>query len=613
MAIPIPSEVVRKTMPRALERTTSSSRSKGLLKDQLELVETRKDGKTRYSIKPIEDKLSFDKGFYVFIRAIQLLTSRNTGTIVIGLAGPSGAGKTVFSHKVQSFIPGCALLSMDNYNDATRLIDGNFDDPRLTDYDLLLENLKALKAGEAAQVPIYDFRQSRRVGYHTVEVPSSRVVMVEGIYALSTKIRGILDLGVSINGGVHFDLVKRVLRDIDRSGQEPTDIIQQISDTVYPMYKAFIEPDLKQAHLRIYNTFNPFSGFMNATYILKSAHHVTPEAIRKVLPGAKENADLETYDIYLLPPNEDPETCASWLRMRTRDGRYQLMFEEWVVEGPFIITPRISFEVSVRILGGLMALGYEIGSIMKRTSTVFSDGQVCVKLDSIEGMKQSFVQVQGKDREQVGNIGRQLGLDGTYIPRSYIEQIQLEKLTATFQTVPEDVRRRFAVDGEPLLEDGGAIGRSPKLGASFSRHTGFDIPMRPSLASSAPPSRTSSGQIGLLIDDVLTASQGGMRSTRVDKMERLLEGVSERVDTLSLVPDMTTSRLEAQLKALLKQQTATVAHLQQLQSDVARHQKSSDPAATTAGMQNVAAGVAIGATVGMALGFGVAYFAALRH
>lgn len=26
------------------------------------------------------------------------------------------------------------------------------------------------------------------------------------------------------------------------------------------MYKAFIEPDLKGAHLRVYNTFNPFSG-----------------------------------------------------------------------------------------------------------------------------------------------------------------------------------------------------------------------------------------------------------------------------------------------------------------------------------------------------------------
>ena len=36
-------------------------------------------------------------------------------------------------------------------------------------------------------------------------------------------------------------------------------------------------------------------------------------------------------------------------------------------------------QVSVRILGGLMALGYQIGTIMKRTSAVFSDDRITVK------------------------------------------------------------------------------------------------------------------------------------------------------------------------------------------------------------------------------------------
>lgn len=66
----------------------------------------------------------------------------------------------------------------------------------------------------------------------TVEVPSSRIVIIEGIYALSEKLRPLLDLRVSITGGVHFDLVKRVLRDIQRAGQEPEEIIHQISETV---------------------------------------------------------------------------------------------------------------------------------------------------------------------------------------------------------------------------------------------------------------------------------------------------------------------------------------------------------------------------------------------
>jgi uridine kinase len=77
-------------------------------------------------------------------------------------------------------------------------------------------------------VPIYDYKVSSRVGYQTVPVPSSRVVIIEGIYALSERLRPLLDLRVSIAGGVHFDLIKRVLRDISRSGQGPEEIIQQV-------------------------------------------------------------------------------------------------------------------------------------------------------------------------------------------------------------------------------------------------------------------------------------------------------------------------------------------------------------------------------------------------
>ena len=336
-------------------------RKSQLLKHQLRLVRTKSGSLT---IEPIKDELSFDKGFFLFVRALQLLvkkTEDRSSPIIVGLAGPSGAGKTVFSSKVQSLIPGCAVLSMDMYNDASRLVDGNFDDPRLTDYDLLLENIEGLRRGETVKAPIYDFKTSTRTGFRTVHAPKTRIVIVEGIYALTSKLRNRMDLRVSITGGVHFDLVKRVLRDISRSAQEPNEIIQQISETVYPMYKAFIEPDLKTAQLRIYNEFNPFSGFQNPIYTLKSSKNISEEKLREICPELCINREeSEFHDIYLLPPTEDPETCNSWLRMRNKNGIYKLMFEEWVKEGDFIISPGISFGVSVRILGGLLALGYSI-------------------------------------------------------------------------------------------------------------------------------------------------------------------------------------------------------------------------------------------------------------
>lgn len=48
----------------------------------------------------------------------------------------------------------------------------------------------------------------------------------------------------------------------------------------------------------------------------------------------------------------------------------------------------------MRVLGGLMALGYEIGAIMRRTTAVLKTegGDLMVKVDDIEGLGR-FVQV----------------------------------------------------------------------------------------------------------------------------------------------------------------------------------------------------------------------------
>ncbi|MCO5593330.1 hypothetical protein L7F22_047340, partial [Adiantum nelumboides] len=108
-------------------KSISSPRSRraGLLKHQLQLIK-RLDC-DRYEISPIEEPLSFEKGLFIFIRACQLLTQKMEGVIMVGLAGPSGAGKTVFSEKLVGFMPGIAIICMDNYNDSSRVIDGNFD------------------------------------------------------------------------------------------------------------------------------------------------------------------------------------------------------------------------------------------------------------------------------------------------------------------------------------------------------------------------------------------------------------------------------------------------------------------------------------------------------
>lgn len=97
----------------------------------------------------------------------------------------------------------------------------------------------------------------------TVEVPSSRIVIIEGIYALSERLRPLLDLRISVTGGVHFDLVKRVIRDIQRAGQEPEEIIHQISETVHIFSIPIFYPDLERMYFSKIFKSHCFAGISN--------------------------------------------------------------------------------------------------------------------------------------------------------------------------------------------------------------------------------------------------------------------------------------------------------------------------------------------------------------
>lgn len=80
-------------------------------------------------------------------------------------------------------------------------------------------------------------------------------------------------------------------------------------------------------------------------------------------------------------------------KMSALTVNFIILLQEWVTDPPFVISPRITFEVSVRLLGGLMALGYTIAAILKRSSHVFCDDKVCVKIDWLEQLNRHYCQV----------------------------------------------------------------------------------------------------------------------------------------------------------------------------------------------------------------------------
>ena len=64
-------------------------------------------------------------------------------------------------------------------------------DPRLTDYDTLLQNLGDLKEGKPVQVPIYDFKSSTRTGYRLNFEPSWLTVQFGIFWCLEKLFRDI--------------------------------------------------------------------------------------------------------------------------------------------------------------------------------------------------------------------------------------------------------------------------------------------------------------------------------------------------------------------------------------------------------------------------------------
>ena len=52
---------------------------------------------------------------------------KNEGVMLVGLVGPSSAGKTIFSKKVSKFMQSITATSMGNYNDSNQVFDGNYD------------------------------------------------------------------------------------------------------------------------------------------------------------------------------------------------------------------------------------------------------------------------------------------------------------------------------------------------------------------------------------------------------------------------------------------------------------------------------------------------------
>lgn len=184
--------------------------------------------------------------------------------LVIGVAGGTGSGKTTVAEEIIRRIGPQRLVSVHQdryYRDLSHRpfeerARHNFDHPDAIEETLMVEHIEALRSGESAPLPVYDF--ARHVRTREVEWAEPKpVILVEGILILAVAaVRNLLDVRLFVDTDPDVRLIRRIRRDLSERGRTVASVVEQWIQTVRPMHLDFVEPSKRNADLII-----PEGGF----------------------------------------------------------------------------------------------------------------------------------------------------------------------------------------------------------------------------------------------------------------------------------------------------------------------------------------------------------------
>lgn len=169
---------------------------------------------------------------------------------VLGVCGGSGSGKTYFAHDLLRLLgeDHCAILLQDSfYFDQSAKFDKdggsvNYDHPSAIEFAALSQCLSRLKAGQNAEVPIYNFETHSREP-HTILMNPRPIIIVDGILILhSQEVRDLLDRSVYFATSEELRYARRLARDVAERGRTPDGVRAQFEAQVKPMHDLFVEP-----------------------------------------------------------------------------------------------------------------------------------------------------------------------------------------------------------------------------------------------------------------------------------------------------------------------------------------------------------------------------------
>ncbi|CAJ2647070.1 unnamed protein product [Trifolium pratense] len=181
-------------------------------------------------------------------------------TIVIGLAADSGCGKSTFMRRLTSVFGGnpdsntlisdtTTVICLDDYHSLDRT--GRKEkgvtalDPRANDFDLMYEQVKAIKDGISVQKPIYNHVTGLLDPPELIKPP--KILVIEGLHPMyDSRVRDLLDFSIYLDISNEVKFAWKIQRDMAERGHSLESIKASI-EARKPDFEAYIDPQKQYA------------------------------------------------------------------------------------------------------------------------------------------------------------------------------------------------------------------------------------------------------------------------------------------------------------------------------------------------------------------------------
>jgi uridine kinase len=350
-------------------------------------------------------RFDLEEGLNELISQIRKKLDETVGPVIVEVGGGSASGKTVaVSQRIKEYFGEDAIIfPMDDYyhgngfmrENADKGVFLNWDQPEALNLEYLHEHLTLLKQNKAINKPIYSMKYSETIGHEILK--PSRLIILEGIFALNDIIKDQGDIKVFVEIGTHGRLLRRLIRDIERTGKNPSEILKYFAEVVEPMHKKYVEGSKTNADIIIVNEYCADKEAAKLEYFEEQlkfkADGIKPAMIMEI--GAEELFSTQQTDEYFSPSDRDIKETDELIMIRKENVDLFVNYKAARKNSDKKKRPVFSFKIDKDIEQRFLELYGDKVKIIKKNSVMYS----------YRDMKFSFDKVTKEESGKITDLG----------------------------------------------------------------------------------------------------------------------------------------------------------------------------------------------------------------